>query len=83
MQSRQILLPQEIIRHQRDGQTLSADEINFFIAGITNNSITDAQAAAFAMAVLLASLALVTLGIKTFLEWRYADQLAARGGRRH
>jgi thymidine phosphorylase len=51
MQSRQILLPQEIIRHQRDGQTLSADEINFFIAGITNNSITDAQAAAFAMAV--------------------------------
>lgn len=39
--------------------------------------------AAFALAVLLASLALVTLGIKTFLEWRYADQLAARGGRRH
>ena len=39
--------------------------------------------AAFALAVLLAGLALVTLGIKTFLEWRYADQLAARGGRRH
>jgi len=39
--------------------------------------------AAFALAVLLASLALVTLGIKTFLEWRYADQLAARGDRRH
>ena len=82
MQSRQILLPQEIIRHQRDGQTLSADEINFFIAGITNNSITDAQAAAFAMAVLLASLALVTLGLKTFLEWKYADALSGRS-RRH
>jgi sulfate/thiosulfate transport system permease protein len=38
--------------------------------------------AAFALAVLLASLALVTLGIKTFLEWRHADALAARG-RRH
>ena len=39
--------------------------------------------AAFALAVLLASLALVTLGLKTFLEWRYADELAGRGGRRH
>ncbi|MBL1258420.1 sulfate ABC transporter permease subunit CysW [Methylocystis sp. Sn-Cys] len=38
--------------------------------------------AAFALAVLLAGLALVTLGIKTFLEWRHADALAARG-RRH
>ena len=32
--------------------------------------------AAFALAVLLASLALVTLGLKTFLEWRHADALA-------
>ena len=38
--------------------------------------------AAFAIAVLLAGLALVTLGIKTFLEWRHADALAGRG-RRH
>ncbi len=38
--------------------------------------------AAFSLAVLLASLALVTLGLKTFLEWRHADALA-RGGRRH
>jgi sulfate/thiosulfate transport system permease protein len=38
--------------------------------------------AAFALSVLLAGLALVTLGIKTFLEWRHADALAARG-RRH
>jgi len=37
--------------------------------------------AAFALAVLLASLALVTLGLKTFLEWRHADELAGRGGR--
>lgn len=38
-------------------------------------------AAAFAVASLLAGLALVTLGIKSFLEWRYADQLSA--ARRH
>jgi sulfate transport system permease protein len=36
---------------------------------------------AFALASLLAGLALVTLGIKTFLEWRHADAIAA--GRRH
>ena len=33
--------------------------------------------AAFAIASLLALLALVTLGLKTFLEWRYADELSA------
>jgi len=37
--------------------------------------------AAFAMAAVLALLALVTLALKTLLEWRYADQLAAN--RRH
>lgn len=39
--------------------------------------------AAFALAVLLASLALVTLGLKTFLEWRHADALAGSARRRH
>ena len=38
-------------------------------------------AAAFAVASLLALLALVTLVIKISLEWRYADQIAA--SRRH
>ncbi|MEI9988866.1 MAG: sulfate ABC transporter permease subunit CysW [Rhizomicrobium sp.] len=33
--------------------------------------------AAFAVAALLALLALVTLTIKSFLEWRYADEIAA------
>ena len=37
--------------------------------------------AAFSMAALLALLALVTLGVKSMLEWRFADQLAAT--RRH
>ena len=40
-----------------------------------------AFAAAFAVASLLAGLALVTLLLKSLLEWRYADQLAA--SRRH
>jgi sulfate transport system permease protein len=37
--------------------------------------------AAFAVALLLAGLALVTLTLKTFLEWRHGAELAAR--RRH
>ncbi|MBT9385758.1 sulfate ABC transporter permease subunit CysW [Pseudooceanicola sp. CBS1P-1] len=37
--------------------------------------------AAFSMAALLATLALVTLALKSFLEWRHADLLAAT--RRH
>ncbi len=40
-----------------------------------------ALVAAFTMAAVLAGLAFVTLIVKTWLEWRYADQLAAgRGG---
>ena len=35
--------------------------------------------AAFAVASLLAGLALVTLSVKALLEWRYADQLSATG----
>ena len=34
--------------------------------------------AAFTMAALLATLGLVTLTVKSLLEWRYADQLAAK-----
>ncbi|MEI6896384.1 MAG: thymidine phosphorylase [Psychromonas sp.] len=44
------LLAQEVIAKKRDGNVLSAREINFFIQGITDKSITDSQIAAFAMA---------------------------------
>jgi len=44
-------LPQEIVRKKRDGQALSADEIRFFVRGITDNSVTEGQIAALAMAV--------------------------------
>lgn len=45
-------LPQEIIRKKRDGGTLDAGEIEFFVAGMTAGTISDAQIGAFAMAVL-------------------------------
>ena len=45
------MLPQEIIRKKRDGQVLPANEIADFISGLVDGRVTDAQAAAFAMAV--------------------------------
>lgn len=44
-------LPQEIIRRKRDGEILTADEINFFIQGVAKNTISEGQIAAFAMAI--------------------------------
>ncbi|WP_436643374.1 thymidine phosphorylase [Microbaculum sp. FT89] len=46
-----MLLPQEIIRRKRDGETLSAEEISFFIQGLTDGSISEGQVAALAMAI--------------------------------
>ncbi|WP_373236527.1 thymidine phosphorylase [Cohaesibacter celericrescens] len=45
------MLPQEIIRKKRDGGTLSNDEIQFFVDGITNGDVTEGQISALAMAV--------------------------------
>ena len=55
------------------------------IRGLTNTMPLHVQllydnydyAGAFSVAALLAMLALLTLAIKSFLEWRYADELAA------
>jgi thymidine phosphorylase len=44
-------LPQEIIRAKRDGLKLSDAQIEQFVAGLTDRSIGDGQAAALAMAV--------------------------------
>ncbi len=46
-----MFLPQEIIRKKREGQALSAEEIQFFIQGVADESITDSQIAAFAMTI--------------------------------
>lgn len=44
-------LPQEIIRKKRDGEVLTAEEINFFIQGVANDTISEGQIAAFAMTI--------------------------------
>jgi pyrimidine-nucleoside phosphorylase len=41
----------DIIEKKRDGSELTADEIQFFVAGLTDGSIPDYQVAAWAMAV--------------------------------
>ena len=46
-----LFLPQELIRKKRDGLILSDLEIGFLVKGISDNSLTDAQLGAFAMAV--------------------------------
>jgi thymidine phosphorylase len=45
------MLPQEIVRLKRDGHDLSREQIAAFVEGVTSESISEAQAAAFAMAV--------------------------------
>ncbi len=45
--------PQDIIRKKRDGAELSRDEIEFFIKGITSDSIADYQSTALLMAIFL------------------------------
>lgn len=47
------LLPQEIIRRKRDGDTLTSAEIAAFIGGLARDEIGEGQVAAFAMAVFL------------------------------
>ena len=51
------LLPQEIIRKKRDGGALTADEIRFFVQGVTDGSITEGQIAAFTMATFFKGMA--------------------------
>ncbi|GHF30389.1 thymidine phosphorylase [Kordiimonas sediminis] len=46
-------LPQEIIARKRDGNALTAKELEAFVAGITSGDVVDAQIAAFTMAVFL------------------------------
>ena len=41
----------DIIAKKRDGKKLSKEEIDFFVQGYTNNSISDYQAAALIMAI--------------------------------
>jgi len=47
------LLPQEIIRHKRDGAVLEDAEIEALVAGIADGSLGEGQVGAFAMAAFL------------------------------
>ncbi|GEP09118.1 thymidine phosphorylase [Methylobacterium gnaphalii] len=51
-------LPQEVIRAKRDGALLDEATIAGFISGLTDGSVTEGQAAAFAMAVFFRGLSL-------------------------
>ncbi|MCE9679108.1 thymidine phosphorylase [Shewanella sp. AS1] len=46
-----MFLAQEIIRKKRNGEALSTQEIQFFVKGITDNSVSEGQIAALGMAV--------------------------------
>ncbi|MGI9414511.1 MAG: thymidine phosphorylase, partial [Hyphomicrobiales bacterium] len=45
------MLTQEIIRRKRDGKALAPQEIGALVSGLTDGSVSEGQAAAFAMAV--------------------------------
>jgi thymidine phosphorylase len=47
------VLAAEVIRRKRDGHALSAEEVEFLVAGITDGSLSDAQVGALAMAMFL------------------------------
>ena len=45
-----MFLPVEVIRRKREGEVLSAEEIQQFMAGVTDGSVSEGQIAALAMA---------------------------------
>jgi thymidine phosphorylase len=50
-------LAQEVIRRKRDGHALSAEEIEWLVAGITDGAVSDAQVGALAMAIVINGMA--------------------------
>lgn len=46
-----MFLPQEVIRRKREGEILSGDEISRFVRGVTDDSVSEGQVAALAMAI--------------------------------
>ncbi len=71
------MLAQEIIRKKREGQQLSATEIEFFIKGLTDSTVSEGQVAALAMAIFFQGMDLeertkLTLAMRdsgTVLNW--------------
>jgi thymidine phosphorylase len=75
------MLPQEIIRKKRDGGTLTEAEIAFMIDGLTRNTVSEGQVAAFAMAVFFRDMSMpervaLTVAMRnsgTVLDWKGLD----------
>lgn len=75
------MLPQEIIRKKRDGQNITDDEIGFMVRGLKDESISEGQIAAFAMAVFFQGMSMDERIALTremtrsgdVLEWRSLD----------
>ncbi len=53
-----VFLPQEFIRRKRDGGTVAAEDIDAYIRGVTDGSVTEGQVAAFSMAVFFRGMSL-------------------------
>lgn len=74
-------LMQEIIRRKRDKHALSPEEIQFYIKGVTDGSISEGQIAAFCMAVFFNQLSIdertaLTLAMRDSgdtLNWQQMD----------
>jgi thymidine phosphorylase len=75
------MLPQEIIRKKRDGGRLSEAEIAFMIDGLTRNTVSEGQVAAFAMAIFFRGMdsrerIALTVAMRnsgTVLDWKTLD----------
>lgn len=67
------MLPQWLIEKKRDGQTLDADEIRWFINGYSNGEIPDYQMAAMAMAIYFRGMTLEEMAVLTDAMMRSGD----------
>lgn len=74
-------LPQETIRRKRDGAVLTGEEIGAFVTGLHDETISEGQVAAFAMATFFAGMnrdeaVSLTLSMRdsgTVLDWSHLD----------
>lgn len=76
-----MFLPQETIRNKRDKKPLTKNEIQEFVKGITDNSVSEAQIAAFTMAIFLNGMSReecvnLTLSMRDsgrIMEWKHLN----------
>jgi len=75
------MLPQEIIRAKREGETLPAGAIRFMVEGLTSGAVSEGQVAAFAMAIFFRGMTrdeavALTLAMRdsgSVLDWSHLD----------